>query len=130
MELLNTPKRIPQLVGAKKFVIWPTIIKNTTMILYNVTVKIDHSVHDSWLQWMKAVHIPDVLATGLFTEYKLCRLLGVDESEGITYATQYFCPDMEAFQLYQQQHAPRLQKDHSDRFKDKYVAFRTLMEVV
>ncbi|MCB9052635.1 MAG: DUF4286 family protein [Lewinellaceae bacterium] len=100
------------------------------MILYNVTVKIDHSVHEDWLQWMKAVHIPDVLATGLFTEHKLCRLLGVDESDGITYATQYFCRDMAAFQQYQQQHAPRLQKDHADRYPDKYVAFRTLMEVV
>ena len=100
------------------------------MILYNVTVKVEHSVHDDWLEWMQAVHIPDVLATGLFTEYKLCRLLGVDESDGTTYAVQYFCPGMPAFQQYQQQHAARLQKEHSDRYKDKYVAFRTLMEVL
>lgn len=100
------------------------------MILYNVTVKISHSVHDDWLRWMKEVHIPDVLATGLFTEYKLCRLLGVDESDGVTYATQYFCPDMESFKIYQEKYAPRLQKDHKDRYEDQYVAFRTLMEVV
>ncbi|MCO6490485.1 MAG: DUF4286 family protein [Phaeodactylibacter sp.] len=100
------------------------------MILYNVTVKIDLAAHDDWLAWMKNVHIPDVLATGLFTEHKLCRLLGVDESDGITYAIQYFSPDMETFQEYQQHHAPRLQKEHTERYKDKYVAFRTLMEVL
>lgn len=100
------------------------------MILYNVTVKVEHSIHKDWAQWMKAVHIPDVLGTGLFTGHKLCRLLGVDEADGITYAVQYFCPNMEAFQLYQQQHAPRLQKEYAERYQDKYVAFRTLMEVV
>ncbi|MCB0581299.1 MAG: DUF4286 family protein [Phaeodactylibacter sp.] len=100
------------------------------MILYNVTVKVDHDVHDDWLAWMKTVHIPDVLATGLFTGHKLCRLLGVDESDGITYAIQYFSPDMEAFQQYQQHHAPRLQKEHTERYEGRYVAFRTLMEVL
>ena len=36
------------------------------MILYNVTVKIAKAVHDDWLEWMKTVHIPDVLKTNLF----------------------------------------------------------------
>ncbi|MEO8448027.1 MAG: DUF4286 family protein, partial [bacterium] len=28
------------------------------MILYNVTVNVDDSVHDEWLEWMKTIHIP------------------------------------------------------------------------
>ena len=31
---------------------------------------------------------------------------------------------------YQKEFAPRLQKEHSDRFANKFVAFRTLLEVV
>jgi hypothetical protein len=100
------------------------------MILYNVTVKIDTKIHKEWVKWMKEVHIPDVLATGLFSEHKLCRLLSVDESDGITYAIQYFCADMEAFEQYQKEHARRLQTEHMNRYKNRYVAFRTLMEVV
>ena len=33
------------------------------MIIYNVTINIDASIHDEWLAWIKE-HIPQVLATG------------------------------------------------------------------
>ena len=36
------------------------------MILYNVTIKVDHDIHDEWMEWMKQTHIPQVLETGLF----------------------------------------------------------------
>lgn len=100
------------------------------MILYNVTVKVDHHVVGEWLQWMKVVHIPDVMKTGIFTEYKFCRILTVDETEGITYAIQYFCKDIPSYERYQNEFAPKLQKDHTERYKGKFVAFRTLMRVL
>ncbi len=100
------------------------------MILYNVTVKIDHEVRQDWLQWMKEVHIPDVMDTGLFVKHRMFRLLGVDETDGITYAIQYLCNSMVEYQLYQEKHAFRLQEEHRQRYQDRYVAFRTLMEKV
>ena len=75
------------------------------------------------------IHIPDVLKTGLFDDHKICRILN-DEPHGKTYAIQYFCKDMDTFQRYQKDFAPALQADHSQRFQNKYVAFRTLMEVL
>ena len=39
-------------------------------IIYNVTVNIDDSVHDEWLEWMQTQHIPDVMSTGYFLEKK------------------------------------------------------------
>ena len=100
------------------------------MILYNVTVKINATLEKDWLQWMKEVHIPDVINTGLFSDHKLCKILFEEEDGGVTYAIQYFCADLDAFQKYQNEFAPALQKEHTDRYKDQYVAFRTLMEVV
>ena len=99
------------------------------MILYNVTVKIDNKIEADWLRWMQEVHIPDVLKTGLFVDHKLCRIM-VDEPDGVTFAVQYFCKDLADFQRYQETFAPTLQADHSQRYKDQYVAFRTLMEVL
>ena len=99
-------------------------------IIYNVTVKIDADVHDDWLKWMQEIHIPDVMNTGLFLENKICRLLTVDDSDGYTYAFQYICPNMEAFEKYQSDHAAALQKDHTEKYKDKFVAFRTMMEIL
>lgn len=100
------------------------------MILYNVTVKIAHAVHEEWVEWMQNVHIPEVMETGLFLENKFCRLLGDDNEHGITYAIQYLCPDQKTFQIYQQLHAERLQKDHAERYGEHYAAFRTLLEVI
>lgn len=35
------------------------------MIIYNVTVNIEHNVHDEWLKFMKDEHIPDVMKNKL-----------------------------------------------------------------
>jgi hypothetical protein len=100
------------------------------MILYNVTIKVDHHVVTEWVRWMKVVHIPDVMKTGIFSEHKFCRLLTVDETEGITYAVQYFCKDVPAYEKYQNEFAAKLQAEHQKRYEGKFVAFRTLMQVI
>ncbi|HMO37936.1 MAG TPA: DUF4286 family protein [Saprospiraceae bacterium] len=100
------------------------------MILYNVTVKIEHAAHAEWLQWMKTVHIPDVMSTGLFLEYRMGRLLGMDEPDGVTYAIQYYLTDGATFEQYQAYYAPRLQAAHTEKFRGRFVAFRTLLEIV
>ena len=99
------------------------------MIIYNVTVSIDKEVHDEWFRWMKEEHIPEVMNTGCFVESRMCKVLA-EEDKGLTYAMQYSCPDMETLQVYYRDHAPALQKKYNDRFRDKYAAFRTLLEVV
>lgn len=100
------------------------------MLLYNVTIKIDQQIETDWLQWMLGKHIPDVMNTGYFESYKLCRILGDDDEYGISYAVQYFAYDWAAFQSYRDHHAPDLQAEHDHRYRGHYAAFRTLMEVV
>ncbi len=101
------------------------------MILYNVTVKIDRSVHDEWLEWMQTVHIPDVMNTGFFTKNQLMRLLDPpSDEEGITYAIQYYCKNIGALKRYWDEEAPALQAAHTKRYEGKFVAFRTVMKLV
>lgn len=101
------------------------------MIIYNVTVNIDLSVHDLWLTYMKESHIPDVMKTGCFVDYKISRILSKQEDEsGETYAIQYRCKSMSEYNEYTEKHAPTLQKEHSAKFQGKFVAFRTLLEEV
>ncbi len=99
------------------------------MIIYNVTVNIENDVHEEWLNWMKETHIPDVMKTGYFLENRFCRVL-VEEESGMTYSIQYTCASMADLEEYYSQQAPRLQKEHQDRYVGKFVAFRTLLEVV
>lgn len=99
------------------------------MIVYNVTVSIDQEVHDAWLDWMTRTHIPEVLATGMFTESRIHKVLADDEG-GVTYAIQYTAPDMAHYERYRDEHAVRLQADAQALFGGRFQAFRTLLEVV
>lgn len=99
------------------------------MIIYNVTVNIENDVHDEWVQWMKEVHIPEVMETGFFVENRFAKVL-VEEESGYTYSIQYTCMNREDLETYQKEHAPRLQEAHTAKYKDKFVAFRTLLELV
>jgi hypothetical protein len=100
------------------------------MILYNVTIKVAPEIDDAWVKWMKEEHINDLLNTGLFTDARLCRLLEQDDSEGRTYTAQYFCQNMEDYHTYIDQHAPTMREKGLKRFGDKFIAFRTVMEIV
>src|ERR1041384_7581793 len=73
---------------------------DTAMIIYNVTIKLHPGIMEEWLQWMKQEHIPDLMRTGLFLEYKLCRLMEQDDSEGPTFVVQYFCDSPEHYETY------------------------------
>jgi hypothetical protein len=98
------------------------------MFIYNVTVTLEESIHNEWLAWMKEVHIPDVMKTGLFVENKICKLL-TEELE-TTYAIQYTFNAMDDLRKYQKEFAPKLQAEHKEKFKDKFAAFRTVLEII
>ena len=99
------------------------------MIIYNVTINIEQDVHDEWLKWMKEVHVREVMETGLFVENKICKLL-VDEEQGVTYSFQYTAKTMDDYERYRAEHAPRLQADVKRKYEGKFVAFRSLLEVI
>ncbi|MDX1651413.1 MAG: DUF4286 family protein [Brumimicrobium sp.] len=99
------------------------------MVVYNVTVSIDEEVSQEWLQWMREIHIPDVMATGHFKESRLCRVHGEEEG-GVTYAITYLAHSQEELNTYQENHAHRLQGEHTKKFAGKFAAFRTLLSVI
>lgn len=99
------------------------------MIIYNVTVSVEESVKEDWLQWMKQVHIPEVMATGIFSKSQINRVIVQGDSDN-TFAIAYTCASMKDLHQYQIKHAPELQKKHIERYGEKAVAFRTLMEVL
>lgn len=99
------------------------------MILYNVTVSVDAHISEDWLQWMRAHHIPEVMATGCFIESRLSRVHGEEEG-GVTYSVMYVAPDQTKMDEYQHTHAPALQRDHAARYQGKFAAFRTTLSII
>jgi len=99
------------------------------MVQYNVTIKLEKGIEEEWLQYMTTSHIPDLLDTGLFVSGKIAQLIQSVDDEP-TYSIQYLLPSMKEMHAYQAHYAPRLQKEHTDKFKDRFVAFRTLMHII
>lgn len=97
------------------------------MIIYNVTIKVDNSIADEWVKWMKDEHMPELMQTGLFVDSRLCRLLEQDETEGPTFVAQYYCDSMEHYDTYIAEHAQEMRDKGMTRFGGKFVAFRTVM---
>ena len=100
------------------------------MIIYNVTINIHESVHDKWMIWMQHKHIPEILATGKFTNARMVRVLVEEEMGGTTYAVQYFTDSKAKLEDYYKNHAPRLRQEGLQLFADKMLAFRTELEVM
>ena len=100
------------------------------MLIYNVTVKVDWSIHDEWVKWMLNEHLPEMVNTGCFTNSKLMRLLETDEKDGPTYAAQYFAEKKADYDRYIKDHAAAVRKKYTEKWGDRVVAFRTLMQVV
>jgi hypothetical protein len=100
------------------------------MFIYNVTIKIDWAIQEAWVQWMKQEHMPEVVKTGCFTGSQLVRLLDTDEKDGPTYAAQYFAESKPDYNRYIEIHAAILRQKAFDKWGDRFIAFRSLMQVV
>jgi len=100
------------------------------MYIYNVTINIDESIHDQWINWMQSIHIPEVLATGKFTKALMSEVLVKEDMGGMTYSIQYTCASKELLLSYYQEDAPRLRESIDKKFGNKFGAFRTEMKIV
>jgi hypothetical protein len=100
------------------------------MIVYNITIKIFPAIKDEWVAWQKHEHIPDIMATGLFYDHKFYHLLEQDETDGITFIIQYFAETEEKYERYLFEHAVPLLGKAFAKWGEKFLAFRTVMEVV
>ena len=99
------------------------------MIIYNITIIIDKEAENHWLDWMKNTHIPDVMQKELFIDCKISRVLA-EEAGGHTYAIAYSYQNIRDYEKYQNKFASKLQAEHKNKFAGKFVAYRTLLEVV
>ena len=100
------------------------------MLLYNVTIGIDKGVEYEWLFWTKTEHIPEVMDTKLFVEFKIYKVLHDQDDGNVSYCIQYFAETLEHVTTYFEKFAPAILGKLRQRFRDQHVAFMTLLEEV
>lgn len=99
------------------------------MFIYNVTINVDESISQEWLNWIKP-HIQEVLKTGRFISAKLTQVLVEEEMGGVTYSVQYTAASRAHLDAYYEIDAPKLRNDGLAKFGDKMLAFRTELKVI
>lgn len=80
------------------------------MLVYEVTVRLQHSDEDAFRGFMIEAHIPDIVATGCFDQVSFQRL---GEKH---FRTQYQALNQEDLDRYLTQHAPNFVKTSSSTF--------------
>ena len=95
------------------------------MYIYNVTINIEESIHDTWLKWMQEKHIPEMLDLGKFSKALMSRVMIEEEMGGITYSVQYTTDSKTTLEKYYKEDAPKLRQEGAKLFAGKFVAFRT-----
>ena len=100
------------------------------MYIYNVTIKVQDAIQNDWLHWLEYEHIPEVLQTGCFVNARILRLKEVDDTEGPTYAIQYFAESKASYNQYIEKFAAILRQKSFDKWGNGFIAFRSVMEVV
>jgi len=99
------------------------------MYIYNVTMNIEKALEQEWFRWVQKKHIPEMLATGKFSEAKLCQVM-VEEEQGVTYSVQYTTDSKETLERYYQENAASFRKEAMQLFGDRLMAFRTELKVL
>ena len=100
------------------------------MILYNITINVSPEIEQDFITWMKETHIPEMMQTGIFYEFKFLRLMHDSDDGSVNYATQYFTDTIDQMMDYERNHAPAIRAKTQARYQDKAIAFRTLLETV
>ena len=98
------------------------------MYIYNVTIKIENTIEEKWLEWMKEEHLQEVVDTGMFDSYHFLELVE-DEDDGTkTYIAQYMTDSENRYNRYIKEFAPKLREKGYAKFGNKFIAFRTILK--
>lgn len=100
------------------------------MLILNITTKVTHAIEADWKQWTRTVWIPMMVDTGLFGEFRFCKLRENDDEEGKMYVVQLHCDSEENYQTFLKEYDETIRQNTYARFGDAFIAFRTVMETL
>ena len=100
------------------------------MIVYNITIQVSWEIAEEWLIWLQEDQIPEIMATNFFDDYKMYRLLDLEESEGPTFTIQFYTSSLERYKRYAADYASILREKSFARWADQFIAHHTYMQLV
>jgi len=96
-------------------------------VSYQVRISLEAPLAEEWFDWMRAVHLPEVLATGCFRSGSIWEEQEPAPPPGRrVFRMEYVAGSLERFREYQSRHAPALQQAHTARYAGRFEASRSI----
>ena len=105
-------------------------LRNTGDIIYNITLKVEKSIEQPWLQWLVNDYAPGIIGTNCFTKFTTLKLLELDDADSSTYALQFFSKSFESYERYLKNFADDFAEKSFNKWGQKMISFGTVMQVV
>ncbi|WP_447640063.1 MULTISPECIES: DUF4286 family protein [Chitinophagaceae] len=100
------------------------------LFISNETFKVDWRINDEWLEWINTILIPRLKESPNVQWVHLVKLLELDEEDGPTYALQTGIATKSDYNRLVEIEMPPLMQYAHGRWKERFLGFRTLMEVL
>lgn len=98
---------------------------------YRVAIRVDREIAEEWLEWMRTIHVPEVLDSGCFTGCTISRQVEpVESGPRWSFALEYGLPSLQHFEQYQARHADALREAHTRRYAGRFEATRSIATLV
>ncbi len=101
------------------------------MIVYSVSVSVKNSFVREWLDWMKNEHIPELMSTGYFLNFKLMKeIIPSIDMHDTSFIINYELNSLDDYYKYAENFAPTLQQKHQEKFTGNFKSVRTVFELI
>ncbi len=100
------------------------------MVIYNVTTHVEPSVLEDWLMWMRQNHLPELLATDIFKEIKIFKVVNEQDQGGVSYAIQHIFDSEEKLKHFVKELGPVARKKSEERYGNRILYFETELHLI
>jgi len=100
------------------------------MIIYNTTYSVSDKVYGSFLKWVKEKHIPQMISSGYFSEFKLSRVLTDEDQDGSSISLQLTAENVTAVSKWREQYGDLFDMEISSLFSVNVLYFSTFLEII
>ena len=99
------------------------------MIIYSITYAVEDKVESHWISYMKEVHIPKILKSGLSTDHHFTKVLA-EETTDTAYNLQIHYPSRVHLEQFLSEIDQTIQNELNAKFQGKLGSFSTFLEQV
>lgn len=99
-------------------------------LLINDTISISNEYSKTWLNWMETIAIPLIKKESTIESFRLTRIKGGEDENGITFALQFIFKNEETYHQFVEGFDPKWQQEQQNRFRGQFGSFRSVLEVL